>query len=241
MDDDDIVVRELPEIAATDKCNARNSDLTKYCKKTAGWGTDHVGTGRCKLHGGSSLKGFRHPNFLTGKYSKVLPDNLLGHFEDIMADGKLLELKEDIALVTTLVRSSLQDLQENYQSSAAYFKQMTKVIDELEQTLANGEHEVPYPIMAALQSFIEIFRLAQNEQAKRQEILTMLEQKRKLAESEQKRLVSLHNLFSADQIVSMMASVLSIIRAEVHDISTQEKIAEGIRKLINKSQKKLTD
>lgn len=36
------------------RCYAQLRKKDGYCKKVAGWGTDHVGIGRCKLHGGSS-------------------------------------------------------------------------------------------------------------------------------------------------------------------------------------------
>src|SRR5690554_6337356 len=35
-------------------CGARAKQTGQPCKQKAGWGTDHVGTGRCKLHGGCS-------------------------------------------------------------------------------------------------------------------------------------------------------------------------------------------
>jgi hypothetical protein len=37
-----------------DHCNARKTDGDGYCKQPAGWGTDHAGMGRCKLHGGNT-------------------------------------------------------------------------------------------------------------------------------------------------------------------------------------------
>jgi len=40
-----------------DECNARKTDGSGYCGQTAGWGTDHVGHGRCKYHGGDSPNG----------------------------------------------------------------------------------------------------------------------------------------------------------------------------------------
>lgn len=38
---------------AAKKCGAKTRSGTK-CAKSAGWGTDHNGTGKCKLHGGAS-------------------------------------------------------------------------------------------------------------------------------------------------------------------------------------------
>lgn|GEM_PF-1170270 len=40
------------------KCGAKTRDGGK-CQKQKGWGTDHKGTGRCKLHGGSTQSGKR--------------------------------------------------------------------------------------------------------------------------------------------------------------------------------------
>lgn len=39
--------------AGYDKCGA-NGRSGRPCARPAGWGTDHVGVGRCKLHGGST-------------------------------------------------------------------------------------------------------------------------------------------------------------------------------------------
>jgi len=38
-------------------CNARKTDGSGHCGQPAGWGTDHVGHGRCKYHGGDSPNG----------------------------------------------------------------------------------------------------------------------------------------------------------------------------------------
>lgn len=36
------------------RCGAKRRNAEGYCGKPAGWGTDHLGTGRCRLHGGST-------------------------------------------------------------------------------------------------------------------------------------------------------------------------------------------
>jgi hypothetical protein len=36
------------------KCGAKKRQGEGLCERPAGWGTDHAGTGRCKLHGGST-------------------------------------------------------------------------------------------------------------------------------------------------------------------------------------------
>jgi hypothetical protein len=41
------------------ECGARRrgQGKGKLCRRPAGWGTDHPGAGRCKLHGGGFLRG----------------------------------------------------------------------------------------------------------------------------------------------------------------------------------------
>lgn len=229
---------ELPPKKSDKLCNGRNKAHTKYCKNVAGYKTDHVGTGRCFLHGGASVKGVRHYNFKDGRYSKVMPQNLVKHYETTVNDSRLLELRDDIALVAALISDSLSDLQENYKSSLQYFKLMATLLNEIsiETDMASGQ--LPDILESKIKQFGELFYKAQAEHAKRQELLIMVDQKRKLTESERKRLLELHSLFSAEQVMAMMGGVLSIIRENVSDLLVQERIAEGIRKLINQSNQK---
>lgn len=49
-------------------CRGRNSKRKKYCTRRAGHGTDHLGVGRCKFHGGTKQNAAALKN---GKYSKI--------------------------------------------------------------------------------------------------------------------------------------------------------------------------
>jgi hypothetical protein len=41
-------------------CGARKHQGPGTCRRPAGWGTSHAGTGRCKLHGGSTRNHRQH-------------------------------------------------------------------------------------------------------------------------------------------------------------------------------------
>ena len=63
-------------------CGAKTRAGTP-CKKPAGWGTDHSGTGRCKLHGGAStgpkpesMRGNKNAE-KHGLFAKVLPEETM--------------------------------------------------------------------------------------------------------------------------------------------------------------------
>lgn len=48
-----------PDRQAHDKCGAKTR-AGGECGRPAGWGTDHAGAGRCKLHGGNTPNGRKH-------------------------------------------------------------------------------------------------------------------------------------------------------------------------------------
>ncbi len=41
-------------------CGAQKTDGSGTCRHRAGWGTDHVGYGQCRKHGGATRNGRRH-------------------------------------------------------------------------------------------------------------------------------------------------------------------------------------
>lgn len=57
----------FPKKAPDGTCNARTRggmygpiSHQAYCQKPAGWGTKHVGEGRCRLHGGNAGRPIEH-------------------------------------------------------------------------------------------------------------------------------------------------------------------------------------
>ena len=65
-------------------CGAKTRAGTP-CKRPAGWGTDHVGNGRCKLHGGKST-GAPKKNQNSKKhgfFSKFIPEETLEIMDDM--------------------------------------------------------------------------------------------------------------------------------------------------------------
>ena len=50
-------------------CGAKTRGGTA-CRRPGGWGTDHAGEGRCKLHGGASPWGLLHPRFKHGRFAR---------------------------------------------------------------------------------------------------------------------------------------------------------------------------
>jgi hypothetical protein len=77
------------------KCGAKTRS-GGTCGQKAGWGTDHVGEGRCKLHGG------RNP-VKHGRYSKITRPRLKQLIDDFSADSDPLDITHELHLLRALV------------------------------------------------------------------------------------------------------------------------------------------
>jgi hypothetical protein len=78
----------------TDTCGATNRN-DEPCGLPAGWGTDHVGEGRCRLHGGATPRGEDSPHFKHGLFSDYLSEedrNTIDALEEFDDADKLDEL-----------------------------------------------------------------------------------------------------------------------------------------------------
>lgn len=98
-----------------DKCGATTRAGTP-CQQKAGWGTDHVGEGRCKLHGGASTGApKRNTNAVTtGEFETIWFDTLDEREQQLFGRVKedVLDLiKDDIKLIEIRIRRMMQRIQ----------------------------------------------------------------------------------------------------------------------------------
>ena len=63
-------------------CGAIKRQGGDPCTQKAGWGTDHVGMGKCKLHGGKSLR--RH-----GRYSGITRERMTARATDTAREERM--------------------------------------------------------------------------------------------------------------------------------------------------------
>lgn len=86
-------------------CRARNVKREKYCRARAGQGTDHLGQGRCKNHGGMVP-------IVHGRYSEVVRGNLGEHLDRLELEDDKERL--DVLPEATLLRGLTMDAAERW-------------------------------------------------------------------------------------------------------------------------------
>jgi len=98
---------QLPEstIVHAEKCGANNKQ-GGTCQHEAGWGTWHVGEGKCKMHGGASPPG---PYSMHIKHDK----GLLERVEELKQSPNLSRLDEQIALSIAMMERAVNKLDDD--------------------------------------------------------------------------------------------------------------------------------
>ena len=94
-------IKPFPKKEPDTHCNGKVHRQERYCQRPAGWGTNHAGSGRCKLHGGCS----------TGKcsgqlrYSDFISKEILEKYEEfaLEADVDIKSLNDEIALIRSKI------------------------------------------------------------------------------------------------------------------------------------------
>jgi hypothetical protein len=122
-DESDLIgqpVEGVPEREPDYHCNGRKTigDIFEgYCQARAGKGTDHVGRGRCKHHGGGSPRGEDSPHFEHGLFSDHLSeeDRAVVDALDEYEDAEKLEELINWRLVR--LRRALRELSEEEEMS----------------------------------------------------------------------------------------------------------------------------
>ncbi len=83
-----------------------------YCKRVAGWGVSETISGRCKYHGGASLKGAGHPRATDLRHSKYVPKWLADDYEASLRRADQLALDDQIATIDARIAEVWRDMPE---------------------------------------------------------------------------------------------------------------------------------
>ncbi len=167
--------------------------------------------GRCRLHGGPTPKGIANPNFTTGKYSKYLPGGLAQKYTAASNDADLISLREEIALVDTYLNERLERIYSG--ESEDLWKALAHKLTSYEKALSAN-----LPIAEThLENLKDDIRRGYELFTVFEQLQPMLEQRRKLVESESKRLKDLGQNISVEKAMSIIALLASIVKRHVTD------------------------
>ncbi len=203
------------------KCGAKTKN-GKSCKSYP------MPNGRCRMHGGKSLAGIGSPNFKTGRYSRYLPERLIERYQESSNDSELLALRSEIALTDTRLADLLSRVDTG--ESGVLWKSAQSVFLDLIAANASSDREKG---TTALNDLNRILNLGVDDYLAWDEIGKMLEQRRKLVESERKRLTDMEQMITAERAMVLLSAVVAIIKEHVTDRKALSAISTDIGQLIS--------
>jgi hypothetical protein len=200
-------------------CGAKTRGGTP-CKRAA------MPNGRCRLHGGASLSGTASATFIHGRYSNSLPARLATRYAEAQSDDNLLALREEIALTDARLADVLSRVDRG--DSTALWKQTLAEFQEVASANALG-----LPQGTPLRVLRKTIESGMADWAAWDEVAKLLEQRRRLVESERKRLVEMQQMITSERAMVLIARIAGIIQLYVTDPTTLAAISAELGKLID--------
>jgi Flp pilus assembly protein TadD len=203
------------------QCSAIVYKTGEQCKRRA-----VTGMKVCQVHGGATPRGIASPHYKTGRYSKVLPTRLAARYAEAEHDPQLLELRSEISLTDARLADLLVRV-DSGESGALWQALLTARGDLLLARKAGNAKEQA----DALNTIIELISKGHADYRAWSEIAAVLEQRRRLVESERKRLTEAQQTLTIEKAMLLIGAIGGIIKAHVTDVTTLRKISADISAL----------
>jgi hypothetical protein len=201
------------------QCGAKNRDGSR-CKTRA------MPNGRCRMHGGSTPVAIGLPQYKHGRYSRVMPTRMQERYAEAVNDSALLELREEVALLDSRLADLIGRVDNG--ESGALWRQLQQARTELlaARRAQNNEGQA-----AAINDMLDVIGRGHADYAAWREIGSTLEQRRRLVESERKRLIEMQQSLTVERAMLLIGAIGQIIKTHVQDRATLAAISNDIRDL----------
>jgi hypothetical protein len=209
--------------------------------KTCGARTKHDGTPcarspvrgrtRCRLHGGKTLVGPASPHFRTGRYSAYLPERLRARYEQAEGDAELLNLRGEIALIDARLVDLLSRVDTG--ESGQLWADLRRAHQEFKVAKRGEDVARMHTALARMEHLIDS---AVQDHVAWAEIGALIEQRRKLTESEAKRLVTLQQMLTAAEAMAIVHRLVDIVTRHVPDRQALSAIVVELQALAGQPQ-----
>lgn len=191
------------------QCNAKSKSTGERCKQPA---VD--GSSKCRYHGGLTPRGVASPHFKHGRRSKYLPNRLMEHYQEALDDPRLLELRDDIALIDARLAELITRVSADQDVGPARWKALQAAFYDYEEAIIAKDGDKAQAAWRVMEALITKAVTDYNLWGTIQETI---QQRRRLVESERQRLVQMQQMVTAEQAVAAMTALVAAVRANVRD------------------------
>lgn len=217
-----MIEAQFSEVGDNSWMEEKRSDGTyRWCRAKKRGGKGHcrapsmVGADRCRIHGGSTPRGIASPNFRHGRYSKALPTDLFKDYDRERLDENITDLSDEIAVLRVRLKQLLE-LSDVANTAEAWKKAREATKAMIRARKYNKEMEFDIAFDKLCEAMLE--EVDYNYQ---KELTFQIEQIRKLADTENKRLQAMQQLITSNEFMTALNAVL---RAVKDNVSNREEV-----------------
>lgn len=203
------------------QCTAKSKRTHVRCLRPA-----MIGKSVCYHHGGKNPQGIASATFKDGRYSKHLPSRLLATYDAAKADTELLSIREDVALIDSRLTDLLARVETG--ESGAVWTALRDEYRDYRDALAKKDVA---EMSARLAAIGDLINRGLADEAAWNDIRATLEQRRKLVESERKRLIEMQQMVTADEAMGFVRALTAAVRDHVRDPDTLRAITADLARL----------
>jgi len=202
----------------------------RYCTLNRGWGTEHPGQGRCRYHGGASLGGRDHPNYIDGrdsKYRRFLPARLHEIFDIERTDAQLMGLGDEIRIAEALHGEALQKLATG--ETGDTWRRTLDAIGEMEQAIQQND---PAKASRAMVVIRDAAQTGTREHAAIQHLVRLQRHLARLKAVELRQWEARHGVLTPREVRLLVHQIGAIVLAEIKDAATLGRVERRIAGLL---------
>ncbi len=211
-------------------CGAKKDDRVCYAGA--------MFNGRCKRHGGrkedgtapvGQANGFQsgpeNNNWEGGRYSRYMPKRLLASYHRAASDPELLALRDDQAVL----EARLGELLARAEQEAPDWAEARTTVRMLKGQMRDGDYEGANHSADLLTHLTE--KGVQDDALWRQ-VERVVDRRRKVTETEQKRVLSSQMLVSKREVISVAVAMGNSVQTHVKDPKVINAIANDLQRIV---------
>ncbi len=187
------------------QCQAKAKSTGQQCRRRAVSGKQV-----CTVHGGLTPGGIASPHWKHGRYSKYAPTRLIERYIEAQSDSEILNLTEEIALVDARIADVLKRV------DAGESGQIWSELQEKRKKFLGAQRKQDQETMAeALTDILNLVARGHADWSAWLEVMNLIERRRRLVESEQRRRMSMHLLIKVEEAAQAMVILADAVRGAV--------------------------
>ena len=166
---------------------------------------------RCKSHGGRTPRGPANPAWKGGRHS-AMPARLRERYIESMDDTELLSIRRDLALIEARIGDVLERV--DFGEAGRHWSRAQNTFVAFKDAVDRGDSET---MRIHLNTLERVLAKGTADYAAWEDVIKLIEQRRKLTETEMRRLEKMQQFVTAEQVSNLMVAIAEASKRIIQD------------------------